>query len=62
MEPFLQIGQIWEDCDPRTPRTMKIISVSNDYVLFQNTQTNRITRVSIQRLKENSRGYRKVKD
>ena len=63
----VQIGQIWEDCDPRTayksgPRRVEIIELESaeTIAVVEDTETKRLARISVRRLKPGSRGYRLV--
>lgn len=58
----VQVGQIWIDNDIRyrndAPRRLRIERVGDDYAMVRNVETNRIGKISLERFKANSTGYR----
>lgn len=59
----VRVGQIWADCDERrAKRNVKILRVSDNHALVENTKTKRETVVLCERLRRTTRGYRLVRD
>lgn len=70
----VQVGQVWEDCDPRMmrgniltsepahPRRFKIVWVfyGGHRVEVKDIDTGQVTRIATRRLRPGSRGYRLV--
>jgi len=60
---FVKVGQIWADNDSRgIKRNFRVMDLGAGFALVMNLRTNRKTRISLQRFKPTSNGYRLVHD
>ncbi len=59
-----EVGQVWEDCDPRMPqRRVRINRIEGAFAYVQNLKGHRPeTRIRLTRLRPTSTGYRLVVD
>lgn len=64
MDSSVQIGQVWEDNDPRrqgdTPRQVRIEAIDGKHALVKNLSTRRTTRVLLKRFRPVNSGYKLV--
>ena len=63
MTQSVRVGQVWEDCDKRFRRTVKIVTLTQTHaVVVRVTPTPRTTRTKIRldRFRPTSTGYRLV--
>ncbi len=62
----VQVGQVWESCDPREPevRRLRVLGLFNDgfdeYARMENVTSGRKSKVRIVNLVERRKGYRLV--
>jgi hypothetical protein len=56
--PDVRVGDLWDDCDPRTPRRLEVMSLRPGHVVLRNVKTGKRTTVQIQRMRPTSTGYR----
>lgn len=60
MNPYgVQAGQIWADCDVRTPRTMTVLEVGAHQAVVLSSK-GRKTRIRLSRFRPGSTGYRLI--
>ena len=64
---LVRVGQIWKDWDKRfrdgDPRCFEIVEiVGGKFAMCKNTETGRITRIAIIRLRPNATGYKLVSE
>jgi hypothetical protein len=59
---IVEVGQLWMDNDPRMgKRQLKVVRVEVEYAFCQVVHgSNKMTRIRLDRFKQNSTGYRLV--
>lgn len=60
----VKVGQVWENCDPRTPGKQFVVVSINEklgYIITKKT-SGRFGRVKITRLKPRTNGYKLIRD